>query len=441
MVATDGHRLAQVENHNIPSDSPDFVDFALQQFFSPGKPGGASGVSTLGNIGTSSTNVIGLTNAFNTAQNLVNLNYGSGTPGTAGNSIGEVSPTGTPLAQGLTSVVTGTSSALFGPRSLAIDPIGNIWVGDYQSSTGTVGQISEYTVGGSSYAFPTTDPGVDSIAIDGAGNVFLSTYGNGTGGSASGDFEVVPAGSANGTTATQLAPTTTFTYNSVYGQAAIDGYGNTWVGDGETAIFQFVCSRPSTAPYAPTSAASCTSNPSTAYTTGSDAPQAVSVDGSNNIFAGVYTQALIKIPATSTAAPGAGTGFAAAGTGGLANAFKSLFDGKGNYWVVNESSSKGSVTEITSGGAAVSPAASTTGNVTAGGFSAANVTSGAHAYGTAYGLAIDPSGNVWVGNGSSTGTSFFEMVGQAAPMITPISKNLPAIPGGSSSANTFGTRP
>ena len=46
--------------------------------------------------------------------------------------------------------------------------------------------------------------------------------------------------------------------------------------------------------------------------------------------------------------------------------------------------------------------------------------------GTGAGIAVDPSGNVWVAN-NTTGTSsasVFELVGAAAPTITPIAASL-----------------
>ena len=97
----------------------------------------------------------------------------------------------------------------------------------------------------------------------------------------------------------------------------------------------------------------------------------------------------------------------------------------------------GTVTELTSAGTPVSPNA-TTSPAFVGGF--------LHTYDGASGIAIDGSGNVWVGNSyaaaSSTANGYItEIVGAADPVITPYASNLPATAGGSVTTNTIGTRP
>ena len=55
-----------------------------------------------------------------------------------------------------------------------------------------------------------------------------------------------------------------------------------------------------------------------------------------------------------------------------------------------------------------------------------------------YGIAIDGSGNVWITcYGGSTVT---ELIGAAAPVITPISAGLPTVPTVNGTSN-LGTRP
>ena len=89
-------------------------------------------------------------------------------------------------------------------------------------------------------------------------------------------------------------------------------------------------------------------------------------------------------------------------------------DGVGNVWVTNSTSSPGSVAEIigtgTSIGTVVSPSSSTPPL----GFSHAGIA-------TAEGITIDPSGNVWVASQVASTGGVFEIVGAAAPTVTPIS--------------------
>jgi hypothetical protein len=85
----------------------------------------------------------------------------------------------------------------------------------------------------------------------------------------------------------------------------------------------------------------------------------------------------------------------------------------GNVWVTNNPSSPGSVAEVvgtgTNIGTVLSPASSTPPL----GFSHAGIAS-------ASGITIDPSGNVWVANSVATTGGVFEIVGAAAPTVTPI---------------------
>jgi hypothetical protein len=88
-------------------------------------------------------------------------------------------------------------------------------------------------------------------------------------------------------------------------------------------------------------------------------------------------------------------------------------DGAGNAWVANQSGS--SVTEFTSTGTALSPSTGYTGG-----------SQGAHAY-----IAIDGSGDVWVTNDTDSVT---ELIGAAAPVVTPKVANLRA-PYGTAAVN------
>jgi sugar lactone lactonase YvrE len=88
-------------------------------------------------------------------------------------------------------------------------------------------------------------------------------------------------------------------------------------------------------------------------------------------------------------------------------------DGVGNVWVTNNTSSPGSVTEIVGTGTNIGTILSPVSATPPLGFSHAGIAS-------ASGIAIDPSGNVWVANAVATTGGVFEIVGAAAPTVTPI---------------------
>ncbi|HEY5330324.1 MAG TPA: hypothetical protein VIJ79_10600 [Acidobacteriaceae bacterium] len=119
--------------------------------------------------------------------------------------------------------------------------------------------------------------------------------------------------------------------------------------------------------------------------------------------------------------------------GGLSTARQTAVDGAGNVWFPNNSAASSglfAVTELSSAGVALSPTAGTAGAATQnGGFQKA-----ATVFASPRGLAIDPSGNVWVTNTASTFPNWItEIVGAAVPVVTPLSA--------AAANNTFGTKP
>jgi hypothetical protein len=342
--------------------------------------------------------------AIDSLGNVWLANFSTTSATVPGNSVAELSPTGAPEAQVLTA-----AGNIAAPRNLVIDLANNVYVGSYGAS-GAGQQITEYSNLGVTKTFPLLKTGPDSMAIDGASNVYVATYG-GTAGS--GDLEVIPAGSATNTTAIlQASSVSAGTYSSL----AIDANFDLWLSNNaNTATVQFICT-----------ATPCTATSTTVAT----APQSIAIDHAGNVWIGNYSStagSVAEIAATSTAVINAAAGSPFSG-GGLASPFRSLIDGLGNVWVTNYKSAAGTVSELSSAGAAISPGV---------GF--------AHTYAGAYGLAIDASGNVWIGNGSSgaaassTAQGFItEIVGQAAPVVTPLAASLPGAAGGTS---RLGIRP
>ena len=102
--------------------------------------------------------------------------------------------------------------------------------------------------------------------------------------------------------------------------------------------------------------------------------------------------------------------------GGLSTPQGLAVDGLDNVWVANFGANT-SVTELNNSGVALSPAKGFTGGGMAG----------------PYHIAVDGSGNVWVSNNTTGSNSVTEIVGAAAPVVTPLAlavKN-----------NVLGTRP
>jgi streptogramin lyase len=123
-----------------------------------------------------------------------------------------------------------SGGGLEGPFGLAIDPSGNIWVGDWQNN-----DLSEFNSAGSAISGSPfnshgglSDP--EGIAIDGAGIIWTAN----NGGNNLGEFN---------STATALSPSTGYTSSllSEPEMLAIDGSGNIWIPDkGGIGLTEFV---------------------------------------------------------------------------------------------------------------------------------------------------------------------------------------------------------
>jgi hypothetical protein len=329
------------------------------------------------------------------------------------NSLTELNPVGIPVAQAF------TGSGLIGPSWLAIDPSGNAWISNYGSASALQTSAVEYTTGGATNTF-TTNKGPQRMAIDGKGDVFViePSY------KGLGDLEEIPAGSASGTTATTLASSLTTDYSNI----AIDGNYTVWVTGGGTGslggtsgypyVYQFLYS--STSPNYP-------STPSATTNAGgiAEPEQAISIDSNNYVWVENYGAEKVSCIWGTSTISALTVPYAV-----QANLTKPEFqvtDGAGNLWVADAAttvaSPAGSVYEISNAGVSIAPAV---------GF--------AHTYNEPYGIAIDPSGNVWVAAyaGAEPNGFITEIVGQAVPVVTPIAAGLPTTPGGT---NRLGTRP
>jgi len=179
--------------------------------------------------------------------------------------------------------------------------------------------------------------------------------------------------------------------------------------------------------------------------------QAITIDNSNNIWVPNFpssttsttmTVSEIAHTSTSTIAGATGSPFTYTITSTKQILENATVDGSGNIWFTNEDTSTtatadaGGLFEVSNAGVLLSPAAGFT-------HPFASTTSTAIEL---IGLAVDLSGNVWTVNNNQSGASstsganpiLTELVGAAAPVVTPIAAGLPTTPGGTS---TIGTKP
>jgi len=337
----------------------------------------------------------------------------------ASNSLSELSPTGLPTSQALI-------GNLAGPAGIAIDPSSNIWIPNYGTSSALQTSVVEYTNSSGTNTF-TTNPGPQQIISDGVGDIFvLEPLFAGDG-----DLEEILSGASGGTAATTIASNLSTYHSSLTIDAnytiwitggAASGSSDTGDSSGYLGVTQFLCS--TCYPVSPAVVTYPTS-PSATTTAGSvtGPGPAITVDSNNDIFIPNYgSSTLSEFSGTTSITANGGSPFTTSAN--LTTPSAAITDGAGDIWVTTGQS--GGVFEISNAGVSLSPSA---------GF--------AHTYNGPYGIAIDNAGNVWVGNaaaaaGASSQGFVTEIIGAAAPVITPISKGLPTFPGG---PMQIGTRP
>jgi hypothetical protein len=402
--------------------------------------------------------------------------------GNVGALISLIPATGAPFATTLSSAndftlgVTYSGGGFKNPISVAIDGSGDAWVAD-DGSNALIGirPSGSYLTGSSGF----TDPGLNSdtpgIAVDTNGNIWYPSLGSDT--------------------VAKISPSGTFTYYGTGAEdqyfsypagVAIDGSGDAWVanflGNNITEILpngSFGVNTPWHVSF---------TSPGTA---GMLQPAYISIDGSGDIWtANDNGPSASEISNTGVALSGA-NGF---NGNGIVDPLRTAIDSKGNIWIPSPATSLNSTTAdgqavveishagsflsgssgysigaqsgpagvaidgsgnvwVTAFGAGYVAELSNTGTLlsgnagngygyTAGGeFTAAVNSSTNNFLGTVgiFGIAVDGSGNVWVTGGNS-GTNVVEMVGAAAPVITPICAGLPVTPTADGSSN-LGTRP
>ncbi|MES2391542.1 MAG: hypothetical protein V4555_07865 [Acidobacteriota bacterium] len=317
---------------------------------------------------------------------------------TAAESLSEFTNNGTPVSiaiSGSTAAPTGLGAA--SPRNLAIDTNNNVYVttssgSSYLYQYSSAGVLTALNVGGQGYG----------MTIDGNNNVWIAH----NSGSAITSLDEFLAGTIASTSRVEYPLLTGSTNTLLSTYAAISTSGSVWMASGTSTNIVYQASGMN-------GGATCTTFP---CTTSNDSSLAVT-----------YTQASaggVSTPWGVAAAPGGNmwlansggnsialytspTSFTDFGSSATLNAPRKLaVDGAGNVWVANRGVA--ALAEFSPNGTVLSPT----------GFPHSGLS-------TSSGISIDPSGNVWVSNNTS-GTSanapnsIFELVGAAAPTVTPV---------------------
>jgi hypothetical protein len=307
-----------------------------------------------------------------------------------------------------------TRGGLDVPEIIAIDDSGDAWISNSYDNTVTEFSNSGSILSGTNgYVLPgASGYGGSGVAIAGSGNAWTVN-------STSNSITLLsPTGSvlsgANGFTGGGLDGA---------GSVAIDGSGDAWV----TSY-----SGNSVAKVSP--AGSFLSGASGFTGGGLDSPWDIAIDGSGDAWIlnfWIIGTAPLSFGGSVTKLSNSGTSLS--GTvgftgGGLSYPQALSIDGSGNVWVANnyQATTQLGVVELSSSGTFLSGAngyiGPSLGETRGGG-----------------GIAVDGSGDVWVT--SWLGVGFVvEFVGAATPVITPIVAGLPATPTADGSSN-LGTRP
>ena len=265
------------------------------------------------------------------------------------------------------------ASATYG--HIALDPYDDPWLTNSLASnvveltnSGNRATLNPFTAGGLQ--------GPGPLAFDGYGNVWVANNG-----------ATVSKLSANGA---GLSPSSGWNTNGVSGAAALalDTLGNVWIADSGGNDVTVLSNNGVAIPGSP-------------YTGGGlDGPYSLAIDSTGGSWvANLAGSSLSRFSNSGT--PISGSPFFG---GGMNAPIDLKLDGLGNVWLVNSGSN--SVSEFLSSGRPQSGA---------GGY-------GSSVLANPYRLAIDRSGSVWIvnlGGSSSTTGSITQIVGVAAPVVTP----------------------
>jgi hypothetical protein len=344
----------------------------------------------------------------------------------------ELSASGVPLLNALTSTVAGTGLSGSTPRNVAIDLNNNVWV---TTSTST-GFIFEVSPSGATVGTASTGKSPYGIAVDANNNVFVGT------GSSSAHFELYEFPGANlatpivypiATGTPGVAGTNGVPSYLLSEYMAFDTAGNLWMTNGsgntETSVNQVVelsninttaCNGYSGTYPCPAGGTGVSNIPLTTSLTQNTYTGFAPVTMASPFGIAANTNGMWVANSTGnnfTVSNISLTGASGNNYGGTSASLPASLrfvavDGAGNVWVTNKGGAATAVAEISSAGTFLSPVSTGTAPFNVAGF----VHPGLNA---SLGVTIDPSGNVWIAN-NTTAAGVFELVGAAAPTVTPI---------------------
>jgi hypothetical protein len=320
----------------------------------------------------------------------------------SGTVITKLSPLGISLAS--------TSTSLTGLDSIAIDQAGNVWgttIGSVGGQNGS-GGLYEFTSGLASVSgspFNSALYAPTAIVIDSSNNLFITQYNQLSGGSNVLGY----VSHSSYTTLTQLGS------NACFNQATsvvVGASDYAWVASSQNNNL-------------------CRVNSSTTFgfngTGGSSQNFNFSLDSGNNGWFGNHGQSNVYKTTSSGTVTAMGKSTVQNQTNnniaGLYQPTWSAIDGSGNVFLQNDNSTNSSISEISNAGVALSCPTCLTQNATPYyGYQPGNVGQlGSKLSGAEYpgGIAVDPSGNLWVANYSLN--SVLEIIGVGTPLVTPLS--------------------
>jgi hypothetical protein len=287
------------------------------------------------------------------------------------NTLNEFSPLGVALSPS-----TGfTGGGMVSPYGLAIDLQGNVWVSNYPSAP-----IAEFSSKGAPISPSTGYFGgglalTTEVAIDGNGNVWVAD-------DTAAVTELAPTGSflsgANGYT----FPGSNLSADIAL---AIDSSENVWVTDFGGSITKL------------SSSGALLSPPAGYAAPGQSGFSDSAIDNAQNIWvSGGYGGGVAKFSNAGAVLSPTG-GFT---LGSNSQLFAIAIDGLGNVWIADNTGN--SADELSNAGVQISPVGT--------GYKGGNVSSGSS------GIAVDGSGDVWVGGKANV----TELIGAAAPVVTPL---------------------
>ena len=336
--------------------------------------------------------------------------------GTGGN-LFELSPSGVPLTCNLGATV-GKSTGF------AFDVNGNAWVSGAANAN-----MYKYSPSAATFTtWATGTTGIQFVAVDKSGNVIAST-------SAATGLNVFSFVNGANTTTPATATQISSTASASPFFFGIDTANRIFLSN-STSSNTFYELYPATDAANlngyDTASIGSTSSTANAYGVGAGLAGTIGVVNGNYSSSTVSNTFSILTPATTAGTVTSTT--TAQYSGGLNGPREIAVDGAGNFWTPNSTATSGnyvtgaanpattySVSEFSAAGTPLSgtgtfgTSATATANV-AGGFQKDPAVLPA----AGRGIAIDPSGNVWIGSNSTSGTGVLQIVGAAVPVVTPI---------------------